>query len=114
MVMIGIDPHKGSHTAVVLDRNEVELAPVDGSRRARQTATGCCRWRRAVRARVWAVESAGGLGYLLAEQLVAAGEQVVDVPATLSARARLLGTGRRHKERPERRSVDGDRGVASP
>ena len=41
--------------------------------------------------RIWAVESAGGLGYLLAQQLLAAGETVVDIPATLASRARLLG-----------------------
>jgi len=35
----------------------------------------------------WAIEGADGLGYLLAPQLVAAGERVVDVPATLAARA---------------------------
>ena len=27
-VLIGIDPHKGSHTAVVVDRDEVEIARV--------------------------------------------------------------------------------------
>jgi transposase len=40
--------------------------------------------------RVWAVEGARGLGALLAQQLVAAGETVVDVPAKLSARVRSL------------------------
>jgi transposase len=34
-----------------------------------------------------------GLGWLLAQQLVAAGETVVDVPPTLTARARLLDAG---------------------
>jgi hypothetical protein len=33
----------------------------------------------------------------LAQQLVDAGERVVDVPATLSARVRLLGTGKSNK-----------------
>lgn len=37
-----------------------------------------------------AIENVNGLGWLLAQQLVARGEQVVDVPATLSARARKL------------------------
>lgn len=41
----------------------------------------------------WAVEAASGLGYLLAQQLVVAGETVVDVPPTLAACARLLGSG---------------------
>ena len=47
--------------------------------------------------RTWAIESAGGLGYLLAQQLVAHGEHVVDVPATLSSRVRVLGSGRSNK-----------------
>ena len=38
-----------------------------------------------------AVESASGMGYLLAQQLVAAGETVHDVPATLASRVRVLG-----------------------
>ena len=58
------------------------------------------------RKRTWAVESAGGLGYLLSQQLVAAGECVVDVPATLASRVRLLGTGRSDKNDPnDARSV---------
>jgi hypothetical protein len=46
---------------------------------------------------VWAVEGATGTGALLAQQLVAAGEHVVDVPSTLSARVRLLDSGRSDK-----------------
>ena len=33
-VMIGVDPHKGSHTAVAIDRDEIELATVTGARDA--------------------------------------------------------------------------------
>ena len=40
--------------------------------------------------RTWAVEGAGGLGHLLAQQLVAAGERVLDVQPKLGARVRLL------------------------
>ncbi|MHB8247239.1 MAG: hypothetical protein ACYDGN_18235 [Acidimicrobiales bacterium] len=36
----------------------------------------------------WAVEGAGDLGYLLAQQLVAAAERVVDVQPKLAARVR--------------------------
>ena len=43
--------------------------------------------------RTWAVESAQGMSYLLAQQLVGAGEHVVDVPATLASRVRVLGSG---------------------
>ncbi len=42
--------------------------------------------------RTWAVEGATGLGYLLAQQLVAAGEQVVDVQPKVAARVRLLAS----------------------
>jgi len=40
------------------------------------------------------------LGYWLAQQLVAAGETVLDVPATLASRIRVLGTGRSDKNDP--------------
>ena len=54
-------------------------------------------WAAGFEERIWAVESAGGLGYLLAQQLVAAGERVLDVPATLAARVRVLASGRSNK-----------------
>jgi transposase len=57
-------------------------------------------WAEPLGERTWAIESAGGLGYLLAQQLVAAGETVLDVPATLAARVRVLGTGRSDKNDP--------------
>jgi transposase len=47
--------------------------------------------------RTWAIESAGGLGKLLAQQLLEAGGQVVDVPTTLAARLRLLGSTKASK-----------------
>ena len=57
-------------------------------------------WAEPLGARTWAIESAGGLGYLLAQQLVEAGETVLDVPATLASRVRVLGTGRSDKNDP--------------
>ena len=33
-VMIGVDPHKGSHTATMLDRTEHELTAYQGARRS--------------------------------------------------------------------------------
>jgi transposase len=95
-VMIGVDPHKGSHTAVVIDRDEVELASIRVRSSGRQVGE-LLAWAGKFADRIWAVESAGGVGYLLAQQLVAAGERVLDVPATLPARARLLGSGRSNK-----------------
>lgn len=47
--------------------------------------------------RLWAVEGCGGIGKHLAQRLVADGEPVVDVPAKLSARARVFSTGQGRK-----------------
>jgi nucleoside-diphosphate-sugar epimerase len=58
------------------------------------------RWCEQWPERRFAVEGAGGLGRTLAQQLAAAGEDVVGVPSTLSARARLLSTGGDRKTDP--------------
>jgi hypothetical protein len=67
VITIGIDPHKRSLTAAALDPHSRLLGQL------RLPATG------------------------IAQPLVAAGEQVVDVPAKLAARARLLGTSSARK-----------------
>jgi transposase len=104
-VMIGVDPHKGSHTAVVIDQAEMALGEV----RVRASAAQVQRlleWAAAWAERAWAVEGAGGLGHLLAQQLVAAGERVLDVQPKLAARVRLLATGAVNKNDPnDARSV---------
>jgi transposase len=96
MFVIGIDPHRGSHTAAVLDGSEEMLGElrVVADRRQRQRLL---EWAAPFMPRVWAVEGATGTGALLAQQLVAAGEEVLDVPPTLSARVRLLDCGRSDK-----------------
>jgi transposase len=99
MVLIGIDPHKATHTAVVIDEGEHELARIKVKADRSQIAA-LLEFADEFRPRRWAIESAGGLGFLLAQQLVRAGEDVVDVPATLAARVRLLGSGRGSKNDP--------------
>ena len=77
VVMIGMDPHKASHTAVAVGADEQPLGQV----RVRASAVQARRlleWAAAWPERSWAVESAGGLGHLLAQQLVSAGERVLD------------------------------------
>jgi len=74
-VMIGVDPHKASHTAVAISAAEEPL----GELRVRACAVQAERllaWAAAWPQRIWAVEGAGGLGHLLAQQLLAAGERV--------------------------------------
>jgi transposase len=81
MVMIGIDPHKGTHTAVAIDDREQVLTERLVRATHRQVPE-LVAWADELGngERIWAVESAGGVGYLLAQQLLAAGETVVDVP----------------------------------
>ena len=56
--------------------------------------------------RTWAVEGAGGMGHLLAQQLLSAGERVLDVQPKLGARVRLLAAGDMNKNDPnDARSV---------
>lgn len=98
-VIIGVDPHKGSHTAVAIDGQETSLGKLKVGASRRQVGQ-LLEWAAGFEERTWAVESAGGLGYLLSQQLVAAGETVLDVPATLAARVRLLGTGKSNKNDP--------------
>ena len=104
-VMIGVDPHKGSHTAVAISPAEEPL----GELRVRACAAQAQRllaWAAAWPQRTWAIEGARGLGHLLAQQLLAAGEQVVDVQPKLGARVRLLATGAVNKNDPnDARSV---------
>ena len=65
-VMIGIDPHKGSHTAVAISLAEESL----GQLRVRASAALAGRllaWAKAWPERTWAVGDAEGLGHLLAQ-----------------------------------------------
>jgi transposase len=104
-VMIGVDPHKGSHTAVAIGVAEEPL----GELRVRASAAQAQRlvaWAAGWPERIWAVEGAGGLGHLLAQQLVAIGERVLDVQPKLAARVRLLAAGDTNKNDPnDARSV---------
>ena len=98
-VIIGVDPHKQSHTAVAICGEEREVAKVTVRATSQQTAK-LLAWAEPFEKRTWAIESAGGLGYLLAQQLVDAGEHVIDVPPTLASRVRVLATGRSDKNDP--------------
>ena len=96
-VIIGIDPHKASHMAVAIDDDEQSLGVLEVAADRGQTPR-LLAWAELLGAeRTWAIESAGGLGKLLSQELVAAGEHIVDVPPTLSARVRLLGSSKTTK-----------------
>jgi transposase len=91
-VIIGIDPHKSTHMAVAIDCDEQPIGRLEVLADRCQTQR-LLAWAAPLGdERTWAIESAAGLGKLLSQQLLAAGEHVVDVPPTLSARVRLLGS----------------------
>ena len=98
-VVIGMDPHKRSATIEVMTADETILG---GGRYATDEAGFAAmidyvnRLRPRVVDRVWAVEGCNGIGHHIA-RLLAAGEQVIDVPPKLSARARVFATGQGRK-----------------
>jgi transposase len=98
-VTIGVDPHKASHTAAALDRagqllDQRQFPATDAGYQALR------RWAESWPQRCWAVEGAGGMGRPLAQRLVADREHVLDVPAKLAARVRVLSTGHGRKTDP--------------
>ena len=99
MTMIGIDPHKATHTAVAVDDNE-HVVDKFQLRASSLQAERLREWADRFTKREWAIESANGLGYLVAQQLVAAGEVVFDVPPVLASRVRVLGSGHSQKNDP--------------
>ena len=97
MIVIGIDPHKSTHTATAVD-------PVTntnlGSLRIDATVAEYRRlmaWAKSWPQRQWAIENAEGLGHHLAQWLLARDEVVLDVPTTATARVRELSRGARRK-----------------
>jgi transposase len=94
--MIAVDPHKASWTAAAVDASlqvidTIRVSVSDqGYRSLRQFAR---RWHDTA----WAIEGATGLGAPLTNRLGADGVDVVDVPAKLAVRVRLLSTGHGRK-----------------
>lgn len=87
MVVIGIDSHKSTHTAVAVDGNGRKLA----ERRVAARAVGhldLVRWAARFAERTFALEDTRHLSRRLTTDLLLAGEAVVRVPTRLMAGAR--------------------------
>jgi transposase len=97
MVVIGVDPHKSSHTAAALESNTHKTLDTVRIDSTLPEYRRMLKWARHFPERRWAVENAWGLGRHLAQWLIAQGEDVVDVPATATARVRELSRGGRRK-----------------
>jgi hypothetical protein len=95
-VVIGMDPHKRSVTIEVMAGDEAVL----GGGRFATDAAGYRALLEYVRQwpdRVWAIEGCSGIGRHVALRLLGDGQEVVDVPPKLSARARVFSTGQGRK-----------------
>jgi transposase len=95
-VVLGMDPHKRSATIEVMATDETVLG---GGRYGtdRDGYDAMLGYARQWPNRVWAVEGCNGIGRHIANRLLADGEQVLDVPPKLSARARVFATGQGRK-----------------
>lgn len=95
-VVIGMDPHKRSVTIEVMTADETVL----GGGRYGTDAAGFAAMSRYVSQfpdRIWAIEGCSGIGHHVAMRILAAGEEVLDVPPKLSARTRVFATGQGRK-----------------
>ncbi|MFF0794837.1 transposase [Streptomyces spiralis] len=93
MMLIGIDPHKSTHTATAVDpdtNRDLASIRIDVALQEYQRMLD---WARQWPERRWAVENARGLGHHLTSWLLARGEQVVDVASSATARVRQLSRG---------------------
>jgi len=95
-VIIGVDPHKLSVTIEARDSREILRATGQfrtDARSYRQMLKLARQWPE----RIWAAAAANGIGRPVTQRLIASGEQVLDVPAKLAARARVFDTGQGRK-----------------
>ncbi|GGL47091.1 IS110 family transposase [Nocardia jinanensis] len=96
-VVIGVDPHKSTHTAAALNartNRTLESIRIDATLPEYRRLLV---WAKRFPERRWALENAWGLGRHLAQWLIAHGETVIDVPSTATARVRELSRGGRRK-----------------
>jgi len=88
MVTIGIDAHKRSHTAVVVDEHGLKLAQRTSGTTSPEHLELVAWAATHARERVWAVEDCRHLSRRLERDLIASGERILRVPPKLMANAR--------------------------
>ena len=109
--MIGIDPHKATHTAVAINSDEQVLD--EFTLQASKAQTKRLRdWVGQFDDPEWAIESARGLGYLLAPTTRPGARDRVRRAAAAGVKGEGVGFGPFPEERPERRQLGRDCGVA--
>ena len=95
--MIAIDPHKASWTAAVVDASLQPRGHAASPGQPRRLPCSCAASPTDGPIATWAIEGASGLGAPLTARLRTDGIDVVDVPAKLAARVRMLSTGHGRK-----------------
>jgi transposase len=93
MVVIGVDPHKHSHTAVAVDANGRELAQLTIAHSASELIR-LLDWARQWPEHIWAIEDCRHVAGALLRALIGAGCSVVTVPPKLMAQARSSARSR--------------------
>src|SRR3989442_702575 len=94
-VILGVDTHMRSHTAVAVDERGREIGQCTTSATATENDLELLAWARAVGShRTWAIEDCRALSRRLEEDLLAAGEAVLRVPPKLMADCRKRGRQR--------------------
>ena len=96
-VLVGVDPHKKSVTIEAIDEHERVVSTGRFGTTSRDYKAMLAYMRQQWPRHRWAIEGAQGVGRPLAQRLLADGETVLDVPAKLAARVRVLDTGNARK-----------------
>jgi transposase len=97
VIVIGVDPHKQTHTAVAVEAGNGELVGERTVRARRQGYGQLLSWARALGSeRLWALEDCRHVSLGLERFLLARGERVVRVPPRLMGEARkgVRGAGK--------------------
>jgi transposase len=89
VIVIGVDPHKQTHTAVVVDERRGELLGERTVKARRDGHEQLLAWAPTLDGeRLWALENCRHVSISLERFLLASGERVVRVPPKLMAEAR--------------------------
>lgn len=96
MIVVGIDPHSRAHAAAAVDGQGRLLEAIEIGAGPRELARLQAWIHRLPQQRLIAIENARGYGLPLVRLLLAQGEELVDVPATLTSDGRR-GSGQRGK-----------------
>jgi transposase len=89
VIVIGVDPHKQTHTAAAVSQTTGELRGERSVKARRQGHAQLLAWARSLaEERVWALEDCRHVSIALERFLLASGERVVRVPPKLMAGAR--------------------------